>query len=136
MNKIKSLLFCSMLVITTLAFGQGNEKTVSKIAKGTTLTDGDIGFLSMVTNAQLGSSRGAGPVQVSVNNVNYSTGHVLTKGEAKAINKTIKGFQKTNPGEKNPTKGTETARGGLCYYWYYYCDYYGYCYWYKYWYYC
>lgn len=136
MNKIKSLLLGSMLVVTTLAFGQSNEKTVSKMAKGTTLTDADLGFLSMVTNAQLGSSRGAGGVKVSVNNVDYSVGHTLTKKEARSIGKAVKEFQKATPGEKDPKKGTESARGGLCYYWYYYCDGWGYCYWWKYWYYC
>ena|ERR1700741_372975 len=136
MNKIKTLLLFSMLT-ATVAFGQNdNEKKVSKIEKGTVLTDADIGFLSLVTNAELASNRGAAKIEANVSGKTYSVGSTLSKADAKAINSAIKEFQKTNPGEKNPTRGTESARGGLCYYWYWYCDGWGTCYWYKYWYYC
>lgn len=128
MNKIKSLFLCSMLVVTTLAFGQ-TEKKVSPIKAGSTLTDADIGFLSMVSNSDLSGSRGAGAPSATVNNVTYKSGQTLSSTDAKQINKAIKTFQK---GYKAP----DASRSGLCWCWYYYCDYYGYCYWYKYYCYC
>ena len=128
MNKIKSLFLCSMLVVTTLAFGQ-TEKKVSAIKAGSTLTDADIGFLSMVSNSDLGASRGAGTPSATVNTVTYKSGQTLSAADAKQINKAIKTFQK---GYKAP----DASRSGLCWCWYYYCDYYGYCYWYKYYCYC
>ena len=128
MNKIKSLLLCSMLVLSTLAFSQA-EKTVSPIKAGTTLTDSDIGFLNMVSNADLSGNRGAGAPTATVNNVTYKTGHVLTAAQAKQLNKSIEAFQKTY-------KKPEGNRGSLCICWYYYCNAYGYCYWYSYYCYC
>lgn len=111
------------------SFGQ-KELTVSSIAAGTTLTDGDIGFLSMVSNASVDASRGNATKQATIAGANYKAGQVLTAAQAKALNKAIKSFQKSY-------KAPDASRGaGLCYYWYYYCDGYGYCYWYKYWYYC
>jgi len=128
MNKIKMLLLGSMLVVTGFAFGQA-EKTVSPIKAGTSLTDADIGFLSMVSNADLSGNRGGGPATATISNVKYNSGQTLSSADAKSINKAIKSFQ------KNYT-APDASRAGLCYYWYYYCDGYGYCYWYKYWYYC
>ena len=136
MNKIKGLLFFAMLFLGTAASGQSNEKTVSKFAKGTVLTEADLGFLSMVSNATLAASRGAAKMEATIAGKTYHTGQTLSKNDATAIIKAITDFRKTNPGEKTPVKTTETARGGLCWYWYYYCDGYGYCWWYKYWYYC
>lgn len=136
MNKFK-ILFLAAILTTTVTFGQNdNEKKVSKIEKGTVLTEADLGFLSMVTNAELANNRSAAKIEATVGDKTYTVGQTLTKADAKAINTAIKDFQKTNPGEKNPTRTTESARGGLCYYWYWYCDGYGNCYWYKYWYYC
>jgi len=128
MTKFKLLFSAVALLAVSMAFGQA-EKNVSPIKQGTTLTDADIGFLHMVTNADLSASRGNDAPSVSIKNVTYKAGQTLTAADAKAINAAIKSFQKTY-------KAPEASRAGLCYYWYYYCDGYGYCYWYKYWYYC
>lgn len=129
MKRIKMLLSASLLLIGSVVFGQA-EKTVSAMSSGTTLTDSDIGFLSLVSNASLDANRGAGTREATVNGMTYKAGQTLTAKEAKSISKAIKSFQKTY-------KAPDASRGaGLCYYWYYYCDGWGYCYWYKYWYYC
>ena len=129
MKRIKILLAATMLLMASVVFGQA-EKTVSKFEEGTVLTDSDIGFLSLVGNAQLEASRGAGVREATVSGVTYRVGQTLTRTNAKSLNKAIKAFQKTY-------KAPDASRGaGLCYYWYYYCDWYGYCWWYKYWYYC
>jgi len=127
MKRIKIVLSASMLLLASVVFGQA-EKTVSPIQAGTKLTDADIGFLNMVSNADLSANRGGAP-EATVNSVNYKAGQTLTSTDAKALNKAIKSFQKKY-------KAPEASRAGLCYYWYYYCDAYGYCYYYKYWYYC
>ena len=129
MKRIKILFSFSLLLMASIAFGQA-EKNVSALNAGTTLSADDIGFLSMVTNADLTASRGAGAPTATLAGSTYKAGDVLDAKQAKSIQKAIKAFQKTY---KAPT----ASRGaGLCYYWYYYCDGYGYCYWYKYWYYC
>ena len=117
-----------MLLMASVVFGQA-EKTVSAMQAGTNLKDADIGFLSMVSGADLSASRGSGAPEATVNNVTYKAGQTLTSADAKSIAKAIKAFQKKY-------KAPEASRAGLCYYWYYYCDGWGYCYWYKYWYYC
>lgn len=129
MKKMKMLLASALLLMGSVAFGQ-SEKTVSAMSEGTTLTADDIGFLTMVSNADVAVSRGAGERTATVNGVTFKAGQTLTKADSKTIGKAIKSFQKTY-------KAPAASRGaGLCYYWYYYCDGYGYCYWYKYWYYC
>ena len=129
MKRIKILFSAALLFMASVSFGQA-EKTISKMAAGTTLNNDDIGFLSMVSNASVDASRGNGPHEAKVEGATYKAGHVLTANEAKSINKAIKAFQKMY-------KAPDASRGaGLCYYWYYYCDGWGYCYWYKYWYYC
>jgi hypothetical protein len=128
MKKIKILLSVTMLLVASVVFAQA-EKSVSAIKAGSKLTDADIGFLSMVSNADLSSSRGAGPATAKVSNKSYAAGQTLTADDAKAINTAIKSFQKTY-------KAPKATRGDLCYYWYYYCDGSGYCYYYKYYYYC
>ena len=129
MKRIKILLSASLLLMASVVFGQ-SEKTVSSMKEGTSLTDSDIGFLSMVSNASLDASRGAGSRMATVNKVSYKAGQVLTKADAKSINTAFQAFQKTY-------KAPAASRGaGYCYYWYYYCNGYGYCWWYKYWYYC
>ncbi|MEO6612114.1 MAG: hypothetical protein ABIT05_02830 [Chitinophagaceae bacterium] len=127
MNKIKLFLSASLLLCASVVFGQA-EKTVSTMVAGTVLTDADIGFLSMVANANLESGNRGAP-SAKVGGVTYTVGHKLTATEAKSISKAIKTWSKSY-------KAPAASRAGLCYYWYYYCDYYGYCYWYKYWYYC
>ena len=116
-----------LLLLASVAFGQA-EKTVSTMVAGTKLTDTDIGFLSMVSNANLEAGNRGAP-SATISGVTYTVGHVLTAPQAKSISKAIKTWSKSY-------KAPEKSRAGLCYYWYYYCDYYGYCYWYKYWYYC
>lgn len=129
MKRIKLLLSVVLLFTAPVVFSQA-EKTVSVMSTGTKLTDADIGFLSLVSNANLEASRGAATRSVTIGGVSYSAGHTLTAAQARSLNKAIKTFQKTY-------KAPEASRGaGLCYYWYYYCDGYGYCYYYKYWYYC
>lgn len=128
MKRIKILLSASLLLMASVVLGQ-TEKNVSAMKAGITLTDGDIGFLSMVSNADLAANRGAGPQTAILNNVTFTSGQVLTAANASLINKSIKSFQKNY-------KAPAASRAGLCYYWYYYCDGYGYCYYYKYWYYC
>ncbi len=128
MKKIKILLSVSLLLIASVVFGQA-EKTVSAIKAGTKLSDSDIGFLSMVSKADLSANRGSGPLTATVSNKSYAAGQALTAEDATAINSAIKSFQK---GYRTP----KATRGDLCYYWYYYCDGSGYCYYYKYYYYC
>ena len=129
MKRIKILFSATFLLLTVVVFGQ-SEKTVSAIKAGTKLTDADIGFLSMVSNADLSANRGAATHTATVGGSSYSAGQTLSSAQAASINKAIKAFQKKY-------KAPDASRGaGLCYYWYYYCDGYGYCYYYKYWYYC
>ena len=129
MKRIKLLFSLSLLLLASVSFGQ-TEKNISTFNEGTTLTADDIGFLSMVANADLSASRGSEEPSATIDGVTYKKGHVLDKKQSKSIQKAVKAFQKTY---KTPT----ASRGaGLCYYWYYYCDGWGYCYWYKYWYYC
>lgn len=127
MKKIKLLFSASLLLMASVVFGQ-TEKTVSAMKAGTTLTDSDIGFLSMVSNASLDANRGGSP-EATVGGTTYKAGQTLTAANAKSLAAAVKAFQKKY-------KAPEASRAGLCYYWYYYCDGYGYCYWYKYWYYC
>ena len=127
MKRVKLLLSFSMLLMTSVVFGQA-EKTVSTMVAGTVLTDADIGFLSMVANANLEAGNRGTP-SATVGGVMYTVGHKLTAAEAKSISKAIKTWSKSY-------KAPSASRAGLCYYWYYYCDGWGYCYWYKYWYYC
>lgn len=129
MKKIKILLTASFLLIASVMFGQ-TEKTVSPIKAGTTLTDSDIGFLSMVANTDLSANRGASTRAASINGVSYSAGTTLSAANAKSIKRAIKTFQ------KGYTPPTASRGADLCYYWYYYCDGYGYCYYYKVYYYC
>jgi hypothetical protein len=129
MKRIKILLSASLLLMASVSFGQ-TEKTISSMKEGTKLTDADIGFLSMVSNAEVAANRGAGPHTATIGKASYSAGKVLTKADATAISAAVKSFQKTY-------KAPDASRGaGLCWYWYYWCDGWGYCYWYKYWYYC
>lgn len=127
MKKIKLMLTAALLVSVSAVFGQ-SEKTISPMKEGTVLTDADIGFLSMVANADLSASRGK--KEATIKDVSYSAGKTLSNADAKAITGAILDFQKSY-------KAPDASRGaGMCYYWYYYCDAWGYCYWYKYWYYC
>lgn len=128
MQKIKLLLTVALMVTVSAAFGQ-KEKTISLIKAGSTLTDADVGFLSMVSNATV--TPGTTNRQVTIGGVVYKKGTVLTAANAKSLNAAVDAFQK---GYKAPVASRGTA--GLCYYWYYYCNYYGYCYYYKYYYYC
>lgn len=129
MKKIKLMLAAALLFSMSTAFGQA-EKTISPMKEGTVLTDSDIGFLSMVANADLSASRGSGKKEVTIKEVSYSAGKTLSNADAKSITTAILDFQKSY-------KAPDASRGaGMCYYWYYYCDAWGYCYWYKYWYYC
>lgn len=128
MKRIKILFSAAMLLMGSVVFGQ-KEVTVSALKAGTTLSDGDVGFLSLVSSASVDVSRGSATKEATVAGTTYKAGQVLTAKEAKALNKAVKAFQKTY-------KAPESTRSGLCYYWYYYCDGWGYCYWYKYWYYC
>lgn len=128
MQKIKILFTAALMVAASAVFGQA-EKSISLIKAGSTLTDADVGFLSMVSNAKV--TPGTTSREVTINKVTYKKGSVLTAADAKSLNDAIASFQKTY---KAPSSSRGTA--GLCYYWYYYCNYYGYCYYYKYWYYC
>jgi len=129
MKRIKILLSATLLLMASVVFGQ-TEKTVSKFQEGTVLTDGDIGFLCLVSSAVIEASRGSAVREATISGVTYKVGQTLTAKDAKSITKAVKAFQKNY-------KAPEGSRGaGLCYYWYYYCDGWGYCYWYKYWYYC
>jgi hypothetical protein len=129
MKRIKLLFSFALLLMGSVAFGQ-KEKNISDFKEGTVLTADDIGFLTMVANADLPSSRGNDEPTATIGGKTFKAGQVLTAADAKMINKAIKAFKKTY---KAPT----ASRGaGWCYYWYYYCDGWGYCYWYKYWYYC
>ena len=128
MQKIKILFTAALMVAASVVFGQA-EKSVSLIKAGSTLTDADVGFLSMVSNAKV--EPGTKDRSVTINKVTYKKGSVLTAADAKSLNDAISAFQKTY---KAPAASRGTA--GLCYYWYYYCNVYGYCYYYKYYYYC
>lgn len=126
---MKWLFSLALFLFATASFGQ-KEVTVSTFKEGTVLTADDIGFLSMVAQANLSKSRGSEEPTVTLAGHTYKKGDVLTSQQAKSINKAVKQYQKVY-------KAPADSRGaGLCYYWYYYCDAWGYCYWYKYWYYC
>ncbi len=128
MQKLKLLLCAAFLVAASSVFGQA-EKNVSLIKEGSKLTDGDIGFLSMVAGEKV--EAGKKDRQATIKGVAYKQGMTLSKTDAANINAAITAFQKSY---KTPPKSRGTA--GLSYYWYYYCDGYGYCYYYKYYYYC
>ncbi|MEO5947513.1 MAG: hypothetical protein ABIP79_11905 [Chitinophagaceae bacterium] len=129
MKQIKLMLASAFLLTMSVAFGQ-SEKTISPMKDGTVLTDSDIGFLSMVANADLSASRGSSKKEATIKNVSYSAGKTLSNADAKSITTAILDFQQNY-------KAPDGSRGtGWCYYWYYYCDAWGYCYYYKYWYYC
>lgn len=129
MKKIKFMLAATLLLSMSVVFGQ-SEKTISSMKEGAVLTDADIGFLSMVSNADLSASRGSSKKEATINNVSYTAGKALSKVDAKSISMAILNFQQNY-------KAPDASRGaGMCYYWYYYCDAWGYCYYYKYWYYC
>src|SRR5687767_8600769 len=115
MKRIKVLLSASLLLVACVMFAQ-TEKTVSQIKSGTVLTDADIGFLSLVTNANV-DAKNRGTQEVTVSNVKYKAGSTLTASQAKSINTAIKNFQKGKYKAPDGTRGD-----GLCYYWYYYCD--------------
>lgn len=126
---MKWLFSLALLLFVTASFGQ-KEVTVSTFKEGTVLTADDIGFLSMVAQANLSKSRGNEEPTATIAGTTYKKGDVLTSQQAKSISKAVKQYQKVY-------KAPADSRGaGLCYYWYYYCDGWGYCYWYKYWYYC
>lgn len=128
--KVLKFMFVSALLLTVTAVFAQKEQTISSMKEGTVLTAADIGFLSMVSNADLESNRGSAVREATINKVTFKAGQTLSNADAKAITLAIADFQK---GYKAP----DGSRGaGWCYYWYYYCDYWGYCYWYKYWYYC
>ncbi len=128
MQKIKLFLAAALMMTVSAVFGQ-SEKAISIMKEGSKLTDGDVGFLSMVVDAKV--EPGSTNREVTVNKVTYKTGSVLSAADARSLNDAIAAFQKNY-------KAPAASRGGngLCYYWYYYCDYYGYCYYYKYYYYC
>ena len=129
MKKIKLMLAAAFLFSMSAAFGQA-EKTISSMKEGAKLTDADIGFLSMVSNADLSASRGSSKKEATIKGVSYTAGKTLSNADAKAITGAIMDFQKDY-------KAPDASRGaGMCYYWYYYCDGWGSCYWYKYWSYC
>jgi hypothetical protein len=129
MKVFRFMFVFTLLLTATAVFGQ-KEQTISSMKEGTVLTAADIGFLSMVSKADLESSRGSAVREATVNKVTYKAGQTLSNADAKAITTAIMDFQKNY-------RAPDGSRGaGWCYYWYYYCDYWGYCYWYKYWYYC
>jgi hypothetical protein len=128
MKRIKILFSAAILLMGSVVYGQ-KEVNISAIKAGSTLSDGDVGFLTMVSNATVDISRGSASREATVAGTTYKAGQTLTAADAKKINKAIKAFQKTY-------KAPEASRAGWCYYWYYYCDGWGYCYWYKYWYIC
>ena len=129
MKRIQLILSVAFLLTAGIVSAQ-QEKTVSAIKAGTTLTDDDIGFLTMVSKATVDVSRGSATREAKIGSTTYKAGQTLTSAQAKSLNTAIANWQKTY-------KAPDASRGaGLCYYWYYYCNGYGWCYWYKYWYYC
>ena len=92
--KIFRFMFVFALLLTaTAVFGQ-KEQNISSMKEGTVLTAADIGFLSMVSNAELDASRGPAVRGATINNVFYKAGQTLSKSDAKAITLAITDFQK------------------------------------------
>ena len=137
MNPLKSMLLILLFALPLSLLAQNNQRTISKMQAGTKLNKDDIGFLHMVSKAQLPTSRGDMKIEASLAGKKYTEGYTLTQEDATSINGAIDAFQKDNKGTKKPKKSTAESRGaGLCYYDYYWCNAYGYCRWYRHWYYC
>jgi hypothetical protein len=124
------------MLIFSFANSQDNVKKVSSFKEGTTLTEADLGFLSMVSNQKV-EAKSRGTASVTLKGKKFTANQTLTKDDASKINSAIGGYTKSHKGSKTAGALPE-ARGtnGLCWYWYYYCDGYGNCWYYKYYYYC
>lgn len=129
--KISALFF--MMVICSNAFAQKEDvKKVSKFADGTVLTDTDLGFLNMATNA--GKSRGDETTKTAmIGKTTYTAGQKLTKMDVTAIKNALNAYTKTHKGASKTSVKAKSRGSNYCY-WYYWCNYYGYCryYWYCY----
>jgi hypothetical protein len=78
------LLSATLLLMASVVFGQ-TEKTVSKFVEGTILTDGDIGFLSLVSSAVIEASRGSAVREATISGETYKVGQTLTAKDARSI---------------------------------------------------
>lgn len=119
--------FCS----TAFAQKADNVKNVSKFADGTVLTDVDLGFLNMATNAA--KSRGDETTKsVTMGKNTFTAGQKLSKTDAAAINKFVNGYTKTHKGASKTSMKAKSRGSNYCYWYYYcwggYCRYYWYCY--------
>lgn len=133
MKKLKIAGVFLMMVICSTAFAQKEDvKNVSKFAEGTVLTDTDLGFLNMATNA--GKSRGVETTKTAmVGKATYTAGQTLTKMDAAKINKAVDAYTKSHKGSTKTSMKAKSRGSNYCY-WYYYCWSNGYCryYWYCY----
>lgn len=138
MKKIKFLILFFAITATGAYAQEITSQNVSKFKEGTQLSQPDIAFLSMVSNAKVATTRGAvNKNAVKVKTTEFTVGQTLSKEDAVKINSAVKAFTKTNKGVKKTTPLAK-SRGDspLCCQWYYYCDYYGNCRYYKYCWYC
>ena len=82
------MLTAALLLSMSVAFSQ-SEKTISSMKEGAVLTDADIGFLSMVSNADLSASRGSSKKEATIKGVSYTAGKALSNADAKSITTAI-----------------------------------------------
>ncbi len=148
MAKIKFLFAFMLMLGTASVFGQSAERKVSKFEAGTVLTKEDLGFLSLVGNKKVLTTKGGDVSEAKLAGKKFNAGQKLSSDDANAINASISAFRKVNPGVVGPTKestpppaallrGLKDVSGAAwCWYWYQWCDAYGRCYWYKQWYIC
>ena len=133
MKKLKILGVILMTAICSVAFAQKKEdvKNVSKIAEGTALTDVDLGFINMATNA--GKSRGDETTKTAmIGKTTFTAGQKLSKADAATINKALGAYTKTHKGNAKTSMKAKSRGSNYCYWYYYcwggYCRYYWYCY--------
>ena len=83
--------FCQHL----LAFPEFRESSIRFIRTHFGVrNNADIGFLSMVSNADLSASRGSSKKEATIKGVSYTAGKTLSNADAKAITGAIMDFQK------------------------------------------
>lgn len=121
------LVFAVLILIVSNSYAQGGT-AVLPFAEGKVLSSDDIGFLDLVSSAKDQKARGA-LTKVTFGDNSYEAGDVLSKKDAKLIEKTIKAYSEAGEDISDKEKeASEKARGCGYYCYYYYWDNYCYCY--------
>ncbi len=130
------LLFAVLVLTLSHSYAQGGI-AVLPFAEGKVLTSDDVGFLDLVSSAKDNTSRGA-IAKVALGDSSFKAGDVLSKENAKLIEKAIKEYSDKAGEEVSDTKKAKVADGNargcgyFCYYYYWnsYCGCYQYYYYY------